>query len=307
MWQHAVNGNRIGKAQWMTIAAVCVTVFAVPATLAQAQQPGEELSAAQATELVRRAVDHSLAQTNVHKPMRFLIHKVDDRHDTLKEVIETKDGDVARLIEQDGKPLSADAEKAELDRLNELLAHPEMQEKRHRGEQKDAERVDRLMKLLPDAFIYKMEGMTPCDSGQCYRLSFTPKPGWNPPDLEASLFRAVSGEVWIDRQQGWMEKLDAHFINDVQVGLGLLAKVNRGGSAEFEQHDVGERANAGHDWEITGMKLNMTGRVIVFKGINMKMHQELTHFELAPPGIDYKEAIRLLESEGARPAVANGR
>ena len=52
--------------------------------------------------------------------MEYLLRRVDERHDTTKEIIETKDGDVARLVAVDGKPLSAEADRAELARLDDL-------------------------------------------------------------------------------------------------------------------------------------------------------------------------------------------
>jgi hypothetical protein len=62
-----------------------------------------------------------------------------------QEIVETKDGDVARLIEKDGKPLPPEEEQAEIDRLNHLLAHPEVQEHRHKKEQEDSARGDEMV------------------------------------------------------------------------------------------------------------------------------------------------------------------
>src|SRR5208283_1879430 len=95
-----------------------------------------------ATALVRRAVQHRLDAERSHHPVRYLIHRTDERHDTTKAIIETVDGEVARLVELDGKPLSAEAERAEQERLDTLSNHPEMQQHRHKSEQKDAERVN---------------------------------------------------------------------------------------------------------------------------------------------------------------------
>ena len=94
-------------------------------------------------------------------PFRYQLLKTDPKKSTLKEIVETKDGDVARLLEKDGKPLTADEEQAELDRLNDLLAHPKIQEHRHKKEQEDSTRGDEMVKMLPDAFIYTYQGMVP--------------------------------------------------------------------------------------------------------------------------------------------------
>src|SRR5271169_296309 len=77
--------------------------------------------------LVRQAAHNELVAADGH-PYRYTLHKIDDGKITTKEIVETKDGDVARLIATGDKALSPEAQQAELDRLNNLLAHPEIQE-----------------------------------------------------------------------------------------------------------------------------------------------------------------------------------
>ena len=245
------------------------------------------------TALVRRAVQQRLDATRSHRPLRYLLRKKDAQHDTTKDIIETADGAVARLVAINGQPLSAQANQAELDRLNTLAHHPEVQEHRRQREQKDAERVDRLMRLLPDAFLYRFEGMADCAAGPCYHLSFSPNPRFDPPDLEASLLRGMAGEVWIDQAQDRLTRLDAHFIKDVDFGWGIIGKLDKGGTIELEQADIG-----GHDWEATAMKLNMRGKALMVKSLSVQITQEASHFSLVPPGVDYRKAIQLLENSG---------
>src|SRR5215475_8773456 len=47
--------------------------------------------------LVRRASKNELAPGS-GRPVRYKLHKIDDGKITMKEIVETKDGDVARLI-----------------------------------------------------------------------------------------------------------------------------------------------------------------------------------------------------------------
>jgi hypothetical protein len=243
-----------------------------------------------ATALVRRAVQHRLDAGKSHRPVRYLIHRTDERHDTTKLIIETVDGDVARLVAIDGKPLSAAADRAELDRLDTLAAHPELQEHRHKSEQKDAERIDRLLALLPDAFVYRFEGMTPCAAGQCYRLSFTPNPRFTPPNMEADLLRGIAGEVWIDPAQERLTRLEGHFIADVDFGFGIVGKLNKGGTVLLEQTDIG-----GHDWELTRLTLHVTGKALMVKPLSFQIDEEANHFAPVSPGLRYTDAIQLLK------------
>jgi hypothetical protein len=243
-----------------------------------------------ATVLVRRAVQHRLDAAKNHHPLKYFVRRIDDKHDTIKLIIETADGDVARLVAVNGKPLSAEATKAELDRLDMLAEHPELQARRRKSEQKDADRITHLLSLLPDAFIYKFEAMAPCDSGQCYRLSYTPNPQFTPPDLEANLFRGVAGEVWIDKNQERLTRLDAHFIADVNVGLGILGKVNKGGTVLLEQANV-----ADNDWELTALTMHVNGKLLLVKSFDYQIKEELSHFSPVAPELHYREAIELLK------------
>jgi hypothetical protein len=247
-----------------------------------------------AVALVRRAVQHRLAQDKDSQHRRYLLRRQDARRETVKEIIETKDGDVARLIEIDGKPLSAEAEQAEMERLENLAEHPELEERRHRSEQKDEARIDHLMGMLPDAEVYRFEGMVPCalggDAGQCYRLSFVPNPRFVPPDMEANLLRGFAGEVWIDKAQTRLVLLDAHLVADVDFGFGIVGRLNKGGTVMLRQTDVG-----GRDWELTKLKLNLTGRALLVKSLRIKIDEEASGFSAVPEGMSYRDAIEMLK------------
>ena len=243
--------------------------------------------------IVRRASQNELRTTNGGHPFRFKLHKIDDGKVTTKEIVETKDGDIARLIERDGKPLDADANQEELDRLNNLLDHPEIQEHRHKKEQEDSSREDEMVRLLPDAFVYQYIGMVDGPNGPCYRLAFKPNPNFNPPDRQAEVYHGMAGEFWVDKAQERMVKLDAHLIADVNFGWGILGRLYKGGSILVEQADVGD-----HHWETVHMKLNLQGKALMLKSLNFQTVEDGTEYKPVPAQLTYKDAIKMLESSG---------
>ncbi len=249
--------------------------------------------AVDAQAIVRRASQNELRSSNGNHPYRFRLHKVDDGKSSTKEIVETKDGDIARLIEKDGKPLDADANQDELDRLNNLLEHPEVQQRRHKKEQEDSGREDEMVRLLPDAFLYQFVGMVEGPNGPCYRLAFKPNPNFNPPDRQAEVYHGMAGEFWVDKQQERMVKLDAHLIADVNFGWGILGKLYKGGSILVEQADVGD-----HHWETTHMKLNLQGKALMLKSLNFQTVEDGSDYRPVPPQWGYKDAIKLLEGSG---------
>jgi hypothetical protein len=243
--------------------------------------------------LVRRAIQNREAAAKIRRPLRYLLRKTDDHRDTTKDIIETDQGDVARLIAINNQPLTAEANQAELDRLKTLANHPEIQEHRRQREQKDADRVNRLMRLLPDAFLYRDQGTTPCPSSGaiCHHLTFSPNPSFEPPDVEANIFRGLAGDVWIDQAQERLTRLDAHVIANVDFGWGILGKLDKGGTIQLEQSDIGN-----HDWELTTLKLDLKGKALMVKSLDIQLTEQATHFSQVPPGVDYRKAIELLQN-----------
>jgi hypothetical protein len=275
-------------------AAVCCLFLSKP-LCARAQSEVARDPAA----IVRRASHNELAASNGNHPFRYQLHKIDDGKITTKEIVETKDGDVARLIAVNDKPLDPDAEKAEIARLDNLAAHPELQKHRRQKEQEDSDRANKMVRLLPDAFVYKFEGMVEGPNGPCYKLSFQPNPKFDPPDRESQVFAGMAGELWIDKEQERMVRLDAHLIDDVDFGWGILGKLYKGGSILVEQADVGE-----HHWEATHMKLNLTGKALMIKPLSFQTTEDASHFEPVPPDMGYQKAIELLLSDKSGSQVA---
>jgi hypothetical protein len=240
--------------------------------------------------LVRRAVEKQAEADKTHHPLRYTLRKKDERHETAKEIVETRDGDVAMLVAEGGKPLGLEARQAELARLDTLAQHPELQQKRQQSEKKDAARVAHMLGLLPDALAYKLEGTVPCGVDECYRLTFTPKPGWSSPDIEGNILRGVAGEIWIDRRQERLVRLDATFIADVTYFFGILGHLDKDSTIRLEQSDVGNG-----DWELTRLTMNVTGKALLVKNLSFKVTEETYGFASVSPDIGYRDAIELLK------------
>jgi len=253
---------------------------------------GAQTDAVNPVTLVGRAVRLRAEEETSHRPVRYVLRKVDGDHSTTKEMIETKEGNVARLIAINGKSLTAEQEQNEMDRLDALLAHPEMQERRRKSEQKDAARIDQLVGMLPDSEIYKLEGMVACGTGQCYRLSFTPNPKFEAPHLEADVLRGFAGEVWIEKTQQRLVRLDAHLEREVSIGFGILGRLDKGGTIELQQEFEGNV----QEWQPTVLKLNLSWKALMVKSVKIDINEVASEFATVPAGIGYREAIAMLKA-----------
>lgn len=253
-----------------------------------------------ARKIVRDASWNELHSRPPGKSFRYVQHKVDPKGSMVKQIFETKDGDVARLIEKDGKPLDAEQEQAEMDRLNNLLAHPEVQEHRHKKEQEDSGRGDEMVRMLPDAFLYTFDGMVDGPNGPCYKLQFTPDPKFTPPDREGEVYHGMVGELWVDQAQLRLVKIDAHLISDVNFGWGVLGRLYKGGSILVENADVGL-----HHWETTHMRLKLQGKLLMMKSVDFSTTEDFGDFQVQGQELGYQEAIRLLQQKPVGQLASN--
>jgi hypothetical protein len=241
--------------------------------------------------IVRDASWNELHSKSPGRSFTYRQHKVDAKGSVVKQIVETKDGDVARLLEKDGKPLSEADEQAEIDRLNNLLAHPEVQEHRHKKEQEDSARGDEMVKMLPDAFLFEADGTVPGPNGPCYRLKFKPNPAFTPPDREGEVYHGMVGELWVDEAQLRLVKIDAHLISDVNFGWGVLGRLFKGGSILVENADVGL-----HHWETIHMKLDLHAKILMMKSEDYSTTEDFSDFQVQPQELSYQEAIHLLKA-----------
>jgi hypothetical protein len=271
-------------AAW-TLGAVCLVGLAAGQV---ASQNGN--AAVDPQKIVRDASWNELHAKSPGRSFSYRQHKVDPKGSLVKQIVETKDGDVARLLEKDGKPLSPEDEQAEIDRLNHLLEHPEVQEHRHKKEQEDSARGDEMVKMLPDAFLFTLDGMVDGPNGPCYRLKFQPNPAFTPPDREGEVYHGMVGELWVDQAQLRLAKIDAHLISDVKFGWGVLGTLYKGGSILVENSDVGL-----HHWETVHMKLQLQGKLLMMKSVDYSTTEDSSDFQMQPQELSYQDAIHLLQ------------
>ena len=134
--------------------------------------------------LVKRALAAEVrAAQDMQHPMRYHLRKSTPRLTSTKIIFETKDGAVARLIAINDKPLSAEDERKEQDRLNQLVSDPSRQWHRKQSEDEDTRRVTKVLRALPDAFVYQFVESIDWPTGKVKRFSIKPNPHNSPPQL----------------------------------------------------------------------------------------------------------------------------
>jgi len=261
----------------------------------------DDLTPMQANRLVERALASELrAARDTTHPMRFRLRKVSPRLTSTKEIIETRDGAVARLIARFDKPLGAADEQEEQARLDSLLADPNLQIHRKHGEDGDMGMVLKLLRMLPGAFVYQYAGGGVGPAGPVQKFTFRPRPGFDPPDMETQALTALTGQLWIDATHERVTRLEGHLQQDTDYGWGILGKLGKGGWVLLEQTDVG-----GQQWRIARFQMVMSLRIL-FKNKSFDTTEEMTNYAPVSPGLDYKKAIQMLRSSSGGAAARSG-
>jgi hypothetical protein len=274
-------------------------IFASLGTTLFAQTPADTLPPLpkDANQFVKDAIKHQLeADAADHTHWRYHIHREDEKGSQDRDVIDTKDGQIARTLLINGKPLTPEQRSADELRMKKLVEDPEERAKRDKRAKEDEEKGIQMFKAIPDAFVFKYEG---AENGQI-RLSFFPNPRYNAPTRELQVFRSLSGMIWIDRAALRMSRLDGSLFEDVTFGWGLLGRLNKGGTFSVRQSRVGD-----DHWEIVALDVKMAGHAVIFKTINVRQMQRISGFHRVSDTLTISEAYQLLEKGDAIVSAEN--
>jgi hypothetical protein len=241
--------------------------------------------------LVQHALANELsAAQNTTHPLRYRLRKSSPRLTSTKEIVETRDGAVAMLVAiNDQAPAPEDAQKEQL-RLDQLLADPSKQRHRKQTQDDDTSRALKVLRSLPNAFLYRYAGQGVSGATPVAKFTFSPNPKFNSPDLETQVLTQMSGEIWVDAAHERVVRLEGHLQQDVDFGWGILGRLNKGGWITIDQAEV-----EGGQWRIVRFKMAMSGRVL-FKTRSFDTTEEESQFAPVPAGMSYQQAIQMLRS-----------
>jgi len=256
------------------------------ASTLRAQSPTES-----AHDLVKDVVYNELQERRQVSLWQYRVDKRVGNQNTIEQEVETVAGSVSRVLERQGKPLDAAAQKKETDRLNNLVHNPGEQARMKLDHEAEEKRLERLMGAMPDAFLYTYDG---ADDGNL-RLSFQPNPAYNPPTYETRVYHALSGKIWIQPQQKRLVKIDAHILNEIDFGYGLFGRIEKGGRFQIAREQVAENR-----WKTNMLNVHISGRVVFFKSINRDQDVKRSAFKPLPSNISVKDAVDLLKEAPGR-------
>lgn len=255
-----------------------------PSVLSAGAQSGAQAVEAPG-QLVRDVVFNELNDHQRHGYWRYWVEKQSGTQTSREEQIETVDGPITRLVEHGGHPLSAETQLQEEERLNHLLRSPQEQARHRQDYADDEKRIGRILALLPEAFLFTDAGI---ENG-CFHLRFQPNPAYPPRSIEARIFHAMHGEIWIDVRLKRLERLDGELEENVDFGYGILGRLYRGGWFRLERTQVGNT-----DWKTQRLEIHMNGRALFLKTIARETSELRGGFAPVPPGMTLAQGMQLL-------------
>lgn len=253
------------------VLATCTSLAALPA----GQEPKLPTNP---NDLVRQAIQNelktpSISDTEFHS---WKMRQVKPNRTNVRQFVETPDGLIARTISINDRPLTPEERTKEEARINRLLDPKQMQAKR-KQQNEDEARTRRMVSALPDAFIYQYAGTEEKDGHTLVNLKFTPNPNFSPSSREALVYQGMNGTMSIDATAMRMTKIDGTMFRDVSIGWGIIGHLDKGGRFIVEQTEVDKG-----DWEITKMRLDFTGKALIFKSIRIDETDVSTDFKKVP-------------------------
>jgi hypothetical protein len=242
--------------------------------------------------IVDAAANELVALHHKDSYLRYRMHVVNEKGDQVRDVIESKDGTVARLMMKDGKPLTDEQDQGERQRLNDMLASPEAYAKHVRNRETERKMANRLVPLMPDAAIFSYtpgQPQTGTNHGALeVVIDYKPNPQFVPPNTEAEALTGLEGRVWIDAKTRYVVRMEGTISHGVNFGWGILAHIYPGGKLALDQTSVG-----GSRWIFTNFSMQLSARALMIKSVNVNSHVQTSNFQTLDP-MSYQDAIHLL-------------
>ena len=245
-----------------------------------------------ANDLARRVLENEVRaedQDKSHWMFRIETRKPDSGSE-VDEVIQTAKGELQRPILINGHPPARTEEEKAESRIQQLMNSPAAAQKSRKEKSDDYSRSRRMLKMLPEAFIYSYGSR----QGDRVQLNFKPNPRFRSHSFEEEVFHAMDGSVWVDEKENRLAEIRGHLTNGVKFLGGLLGHLDKGGSFQVKQEPV-----APGYWELTVLDVHMTGRALFFKTIGEQQQFSRGEFKRVPDNLTLTQADEMLKKEVA--------
>jgi hypothetical protein len=258
--------------------------------LAFSRLPAQEPQPVSADELVKRMEQAEGAAQNERQNFMYRSKERSVRtggHLWEELVVETNEGRMRRLLAVDGKPLTGSAENSELNRIANVVNHPDDFRREGIALKEDETRLANVIKQVPKLYVFKLNGL----HGECSEVAFEPNPQFQEQTFQDRILHAMSGVLYIHQGNNRLCGLDAHLNHTVEFGFGLLGKVNAQSSFSVRRQQI-----VPGQWKNVKINVHVDGRILLLKSV--ARDEDATHdeFKVVPQDLTPAAAAALVRA-----------
>jgi len=240
--------------------------------------------------LVKEACFNAIQQREVKSLWSYRVERHDDKHIILEQVIETVDTPVTHLLAVDGHAPTVAQLKEEDDRHRRLLRNLAGQSALKKDHDEDSKKMEEMLRIIPVAFAFqdlgKQRGLE--------KIAFHANPDFKPKTYEQRVLHTLVGTAFIDLHDKQIVRISASLAQPVEFGLGFIGRVDRGGTVNIVRTRL-----SGGIWQVSMEKIDLTGRMAIFKSLNRRKDEQRSDFEPVAPGTTFAQALDELEKSRA--------
>ncbi len=259
------------------VGIAALVVCLLPSVSAQTLGPDFKADTQSADALVREVIQNEIeAQLHDTSLWCYREHNQEDgKPSKTLEVCQSKDGELERLMAQNGTELNAAQRQADDERLQKLISHPEQLRAKQRKQREDAEQERNMLRIFPEAFHFQCER----ESGSLVTLRFWPNPAFRPYTRASLVFHHMEGTLVLDTKEKRLVEINGRLTSEVRFLGGLLGHLDKDGTFLVKQQEVG----GGH-WDLSYMSVHMDGKALFFKTIAVQEEKRLVDYKPLPLG-----------------------
>jgi len=272
-------------------------LLGVVLVIAQGALPSAQTVSAAPVELVRETVQTEIDSNDARKFV-FREREENEHGSQTKLIVQTKQTAAGMLVAINDRPLTVEERQREQARLDELVNNPQELKKKQKADKEDTDRTNRIMRALPDAFLYEPDGVqmgtkeTGNPGDELVRLKFRPNPEYSAPTHTEQVLTGMEGYMLIDKNQHRMALIDGTLEKEVGFGWGILGHLDKGGRFVVQQGTMGTGT-----WQVTRMDLNLTGKILFFKKLVVKSTETYSDFREAPPNLTFAQGVEFIKKQ----------
>lgn len=248
-----------------------------------------------AHDLVDRAMRAQIAAQSDSSRFDYFQTQLEKRQTRTYRMIESDAGSVQRLVAINGETLNPKQRDSEIQNLENLLRHPTVQRERQEEDSYEDARRQKIISVLGKAFLYEIESRE--NEGPIVRLHFKPDPNFRADSREAKVCAGLEGTMWIDSLNGRFVRAEGTLVRPVDFGWGLFGHLNEGGHFGIEQNEIDPGV-----WRITKLDVSFKGRVLIFKGLDIRVQEHSFNFHRIAENLSLSDAVEMLRQDVVVPS-----